>query len=70
MRHKRSLRRYTGRFARRFLEALGALAVVAGALALFVIPALLVGLVLRRPLMSFTQGLSKAIESTKLMSPS
>lgn len=41
-----------------------------GALALFVIPALLVGLVLRRPLMSFTQGLSKAIESTKLMSPS
>ena len=35
MRHKRSLRRYAGRFARRFLEALGALAVVAGALALF-----------------------------------
>ncbi|GGF48666.1 phage infection protein [Microbacterium sorbitolivorans] len=41
-----------------------------GTLALFVVPALLVGLVLRRPLMSFTQGLSKAIESTKLMSPS
>lgn len=35
MRHKRSLRRYAGRFARRFLEALGALAVVGGALALF-----------------------------------
>lgn len=35
MRHKRSLRRYAGRFARRSLEALGALAVVAGALALF-----------------------------------
>lgn len=35
MRYKRSLRRYTGRLARRFLEALGSLAVVAGALALF-----------------------------------
>lgn len=35
MRHKWSLRRCTGRFVRRFLEALGALAVVAGALALF-----------------------------------
>lgn len=35
MRHKRSLRRYTGRFVRRFLEALGSLAVVAGAFVLF-----------------------------------
>lgn len=35
MRYKRSIRRYTGRVARRFLEALGSLAVVAGALALF-----------------------------------
>lgn len=35
MRHKRSLRRYAGGFTRRFLEALGALAVVAGAGALF-----------------------------------
>ena len=35
MRHKRSLRRYGGGFARRFLEALGTLAVVAGAVALF-----------------------------------
>lgn len=40
-----------------------------GMLALFVIPALLLGLVLRRPLISFTQGLSKALESTKLMAP-
>lgn len=35
MRPKRSLRRYAGGFARRFLEALGALAVVAGGAALF-----------------------------------
>lgn len=35
MGHKRSPRRYAGRFARRLLEALGALSVVAGALALF-----------------------------------
>ncbi|WP_040162725.1 YhgE/Pip domain-containing protein [Microbacterium gorillae] len=38
-----------------------------GLLALFLVPALLLGLVLRRPLMSFTQGLSTALESTKLM---
>lgn len=35
MRHKRSLQRYAGGFARRFLEALGALAIVSGAVALF-----------------------------------
>lgn len=35
MRHKRSLRRYVERFSRRSLEALGALAVVSGAFALF-----------------------------------
>ncbi|AZP37982.1 hypothetical protein DUY81_09370 [Acidipropionibacterium acidipropionici] len=34
-RHKRSLRRYIQEFSRRFLEALGVLAVVAGAVALF-----------------------------------
>ena len=36
MQYKRSLRRYAGGFARRFLEALGVLAVVAGAVAVFV----------------------------------
>lgn len=35
MRHKRSPRRYAGGFARRFFEALGALAVIAGAVAVF-----------------------------------
>ncbi|MFD5213920.1 macro domain-containing protein [Microbacterium sp. NPDC058345] len=35
MQHKRSLRRYAAGFLRRFLEALGVLAVVGGALALF-----------------------------------
>lgn len=40
--HKRSARRYSQAFARRFLEALGALAVLAGAGALFA-PDLLVG---------------------------
>jgi hypothetical protein len=35
VRHKRSPRRYAGGFARRFLEAMGVLSVVAGALALF-----------------------------------
>lgn len=34
MRHKRSLRRYAGGFARRFFEALGVLAVVAGTIAM------------------------------------
>lgn len=38
-----------------------------GALALFALPALLLGLVLRRPLMSFNQGLVDAMASTKLM---
>lgn len=35
MRHKRALGRYAGQFARRFLEAFGVAAVVAGAVALF-----------------------------------
>ncbi|TFH97818.1 hypothetical protein E4A49_11750 [Micrococcus lylae] len=35
MRHKRSPRRYAEAFARRFFEALGAMAVIAGALAVF-----------------------------------
>ena len=35
MRHKRSPRRYMGAFAHRFFEALGAMAVIAGALAVF-----------------------------------
>ena len=38
-----------------------------GMLALFVVPTLLLGLVLRRPLISFNQGLVRAMESTKLM---
>lgn len=38
-----------------------------GLLAAFVVPALLLGLVLRRPLMSSTKKLSEALESTKLM---
>ena len=38
-----------------------------GTLALFAIPALLLGLVLRRPLISFNRGLIEALESTKLM---
>ncbi len=38
-----------------------------GVLALFVVPALLLGLVLRRPLISFNRGLMEALESTKLM---
>lgn len=38
-----------------------------GMLALFVLPALLLGLVLRRPLMTFNRGLIDALESTKLM---
>lgn len=33
MKHKRSLRRYAGGFARRFFEALGAMAIIAGAVA-------------------------------------
>lgn len=36
-------------------------------LVLFIVPALLLGLVLRRPLIAYNQGLSKALESTKLM---
>lgn len=39
-----------------------------GALALFVIPALLLGLVLRRPLMTYNRKLVAALESTKVMS--
>ncbi|MFK3678021.1 YhgE/Pip family protein [Microbacterium sp. NPDC090218] len=39
-----------------------------GALMLFIIPALLLGLVLRRPLMSYNRKLVEALESTKLMS--
>lgn len=35
MRHKRSARRYVGAFFRRFFEALGAMAAIAGALAVF-----------------------------------
>ena len=38
-----------------------------GTLTLFAIPALLLGLVLRRPLISFNRGLMEALESTKLM---
>ncbi|ODT41894.1 MAG: phage infection protein [Microbacterium sp. SCN 70-200] len=38
-----------------------------GWLALFIVPALLLGLVLRRPLISFNRGLVEALESTKLM---
>lgn len=38
-----------------------------GMLALFILPALLLGLVLRRPLISFNRGLMEALESTKLM---
>ena len=38
-----------------------------GLLAAFIVPALLLGLVLRRPLMSSTKRLSEALESTKLM---
>lgn len=36
-------------------------------LALFIVPALLLGLVLRRPLIAYNRGLSEALESTKLM---
>lgn len=39
-----------------------------GALALFIIPALLLGLVLRRPLMTYNRKLVEALASTKLMS--
>ncbi|HLV03035.1 MAG TPA: YhgE/Pip domain-containing protein [Actinomycetaceae bacterium] len=38
-----------------------------GMLALFVLPALLLGLVLRRPLVAYNRGLTQALESTKLM---
>lgn len=38
-----------------------------GLLAAFILPALLLGLVLRRPLISFNRGLAEALESTKLM---
>lgn len=38
-----------------------------GGLAVFALPALLLGLVLRRPLISFNQGLVDAMASTKLM---
>ncbi len=38
-----------------------------GLLASFILPALLLGLVLRRPLISFNRGLAEALESTKLM---
>ena len=38
-----------------------------GMLALFVLPALLLGLVLRRPLVAYNRGLTEALESTKLM---
>lgn len=38
-----------------------------GMLLLFVLPALLLGVVLRRPLISFNRGLMEALESTKLM---
>ncbi len=38
-----------------------------GWLAAFILPALLLGLVLRRPLISFNRGLIEALESTKLM---
>lgn len=38
-----------------------------GLLAVFAVPTLLLGLVLRRPLMSFNRGLMEALESTKLM---
>ncbi|MAP63070.1 MAG: phage infection protein [Microbacterium sp.] len=36
-------------------------------LALFIVPALLLGLVLRRPLIAYNRGMSEALESTKLM---
>ena len=39
-----------------------------GALALFIIPALLLGLVLRRPLMTYNRKLVEALASTKVMS--
>ena len=38
-----------------------------GLLAAFIVPVLLLGLVLRRPLISFNRGLVEALESTKLM---
>ncbi|KIP51614.1 YhgE/Pip domain-containing protein [Leucobacter komagatae] len=38
-----------------------------GMLLLFVLPALLLGLVLRRPMIPFNRGLMEALESTKLM---
>ncbi|RLK52241.1 YhgE/Pip domain-containing protein [Microbacterium telephonicum] len=38
-----------------------------GLLLLFLVPILLLGLVLRRPLIAFNRGLAEAIESTKLM---
>ncbi|HCJ50074.1 MAG TPA: YhgE/Pip domain-containing protein [Microbacterium sp.] len=36
-------------------------------LVLFIVPALLLGLVLRRPLIAYNRGMSEALESTKLM---
>ncbi|WP_394279116.1 YhgE/Pip family protein [Microbacterium sp.] len=36
-------------------------------LALFIVPTLLLGLVLRRPLIAYNRGMSEALESTKLM---
>lgn len=38
-----------------------------GLLALFLVPTLLLGVVLRRPLISFNRGLAEALESSKLM---
>lgn len=38
-----------------------------GALLLFIVPTLLLGLLLRRPLIGLNKGLDKALESTKLM---
>lgn len=38
-----------------------------GTLALFILPALLLGLVVRKPLISFNRNLAAALESTKLM---
>ena len=38
-----------------------------GMLALFALPALLLGVVLRRPLITYNRGLTQALESTKLM---
>lgn len=38
-----------------------------GLLSLFIVPALLLGLVLRRPLMGYNRSMTEALESTKLM---